>query len=91
MSCDDDHDVDCAEVLDRLDSFLDHELNERTVTYEEIQDHLVSCRHCLSEYDLERVVKEVVARSCACEHAPDKLRTQILARIREVRLTITET
>lgn len=91
MSCEDGHDVNCSEVLDQLDSFLDRELNDRAVTYEEIEAHLVDCKTCLSEYDLERVVKDVVARSCACEHAPEKLREQILTRIREVRVTYTET
>lgn len=85
MTCDD-HDVNCSDVLAKLDSFLDHELNDRALTYAEIESHLKACGHCLSEYDLERVVKEVVARSCAAEHAPDKLRIQILAHIREVRV-----
>lgn len=89
MSCDDHH-VDCDEVLQRLDVFLDHELTDRVLTYAEIEAHLGECQPCLSEYDLERVVKEVLARSCPCEHAPDELRTRVLARIREVRVQITE-
>lgn len=89
MTCDD-NDVNCSDVLAKLDSFLDHELNDRALSYAEIEAHLEACGHCLSEYDLERVVKEVVARSCACEHAPDKLRTQILAHIREVRVQISD-
>lgn len=89
MSCDE-HDVNCSEVLDGLDSFLDHELNDRALSYSEIEAHLRACEPCLTEYDLERVIKDVVARSCACEHAPEKLRVQILASIREVRVTTTE-
>lgn len=86
----DDRHVDCSDVLNRLDVFLDHELNDRALTYAEIEAHLHECSPCLSEYDLERVVKEVLARSCACEHAPDELRIRVLARIREVRVQVTE-
>lgn len=82
----DDNDVDCAEVLDRVYDFLDHELDNRSLTYDEIKAHLEECRPCLSNYDIERVVREVLARSCGCEHAPDELRIRIQARIREVRL-----
>ncbi len=91
MSCDD-NDVDCAEVLDRLYAFLDHELDDdRTLTYDEIKAHLEDCRPCLSSYDIERVIREAVARSCGCEHAPEALKGRIQARIREVRVQITQT
>jgi mycothiol system anti-sigma-R factor len=81
----DDNDVNCGEVLDRMTAFLDHELNDRVFSYTEIEAHLVDCGQCLSEYDLERVIKEALARSCACEHAPEELRRRVLARIHEVR------
>lgn len=84
-----DHDhIDCSEVLDRLDVFLDHELSDRKLSYSEIEAHLVECGPCLSEYDLERVVKQVLARSCGCEHAPEELRLRVLARIQEVRVQV---
>lgn len=88
MSCDDD-DVDCGKVLDRVYAFLDHELDDdRTLTYGEIEAHLHGCGPCLSRFDLERAVREVLARSCACEPAPEELRTKVLARIREVRVQV---
>ncbi|NEE02567.1 mycothiol system anti-sigma-R factor [Phytoactinopolyspora halotolerans] len=90
MSCDDD-DVDCGEVLDKVYAFLDRELDEdRTLTYAEIEAHLHDCGGCLSKYDLERAVRAVLARSCACEHAPEELRMKVLARIREVRVQVTD-
>ncbi|WP_166349646.1 mycothiol system anti-sigma-R factor [Phytoactinopolyspora limicola] len=89
MSCNDD-DVDCAEVLARVYAFLDHELDGRALTYDEIEAHLDGCGSCLSKYDLERAVRQVLARSCACEHAPDALRMKVLAQIREVRIQVTE-
>jgi mycothiol system anti-sigma-R factor len=89
MSCDDD-DVDCTEVLDRVYAFLDRELDDRALSYEEIEAHLHDCGGCLSMYDLERAVRAVLARSCACEHAPEELRTKVLAQIREIRVQVTD-
>jgi hypothetical protein len=39
---------------------------------------------------LDQAVKALVARSCGCDHAPEALRARVLARIREVRIEITE-
>ncbi|MGH3444895.1 MAG: mycothiol system anti-sigma-R factor [Nocardioidaceae bacterium] len=88
MSCGNPHDQDCSEVLERVFSFIDNEL-ERADT-EEIQQHLDECGPCLAKYDLERTVKSLVARSC-CEHAPASLRNKVLVRIRQVQVEITET
>jgi mycothiol system anti-sigma-R factor len=90
MSCDD-NDVDCAEVLDRVYVFFDRELDDRTLTYDEIKAHLDDCQPCLSTYDIERVIRETLARACGCDHAPDELRLKIRARIQEVRVQMTRT
>ncbi|PSL06652.1 mycothiol system anti-sigma-R factor [Haloactinopolyspora alba] len=90
MSCDD-NDVDCTEVLDRVYDFLDQELDSRTLTYDEIKAHLEQCRPCMSTYDIERVIREALARSCGCEHAPDELKSRIRARIEQVRVQISQT
>ena len=47
--------------------------------------HLDECGPCLSQYDLDLVLKALVRRSCACECAPEELRTRIMVRITEVR------
>ena len=83
MSCGDPHAVDCREVLDRLYSYLDGELD--TASFEEVHQHLEECGPCLAEFDVERVVKIVVARSCACTPAPEDVRTKVVARLTEVR------
>ena len=88
MSCGNHHDIDCAEVLERMAFFIDHELAEADTA--RIQQHLDECAPCLGVLDMERVVKTVVARSCA-EHAPDHLRERVLVRIRQVQIQITET
>ena len=87
MSCGDMSKPDCAEALERLEFFIDQELDRADL--EQIKQHLEDCAPCLEIADLERAVKALVARSCA-EHAPDALRQRVLVRIREVQVTITE-
>ena len=85
MSCGKPHDKDCAEVLENLFLFLDHEMEEATCA--EIQQHLDECAPCLDKYHLEEVVKTLVARSCA-EPAPASLRDRVLLRIRSVHVEV---
>ena len=79
---------DCAQALEQMYEFLDSELD--SASRRKIQDHLDECGPCLQHFDLERVVKQLVVRSCANSHAPDELRVRVLSRIREVQVTITE-
>jgi mycothiol system anti-sigma-R factor len=84
----DPHDKDCAEVLERVFFFLDHELDKADEA--DIARHLDGCEPCLAKYDLEWTVKKLVARSCS-EHAPEGLRDKVLTRIRQVQVEIVET
>ena len=87
MSCGDMGKPDCADALERLEFFIDHELAQADAA--QIRKHLEDCGPCLDIHDLERAVKALVARSCT-EHAPETLRQRVLVRIREVQVTITE-
>ncbi|AWB91561.1 mycothiol system anti-sigma-R factor [Aeromicrobium chenweiae] len=78
---------DCEKALENLYLFIDHEID--TASCAEIQNHIDECTTCLSEYDLERVVKSLVSRSCS-EVAPEPLRDKVLMSIRTVQVTITE-
>lgn len=78
---------DCADFLERIVFFLDNELDEADCS--EVRHHLDECGPCLRKYDLERTVKQVVARSCS-EAAPESLRERVLFQIREVQIRITE-
>jgi mycothiol system anti-sigma-R factor len=88
MSCGKPHEVDCAQILDRVYVFLDGEAEDRSV--DQIRRHLDECAPCLQKYDLERAVKALVHRSCGAEHAPEDLRAKVLLRIKQVRVEITE-
>ncbi len=90
MSWSKDEDVDCAEVLQRVYLYIDRELDEGTLTYEQIQHHLDDCGPCLTSFDIDRVVKALVARSCR-DQAPAELRARVITRIRELRIEISGT
>jgi mycothiol system anti-sigma-R factor len=77
---------DCEKALENLYLFIDQEID--TASCAEIQTHIDECTTCLSEYDLERVVKSLVSRSCT-EVAPDPLREKVLLTIRTVQVQIT--
>ena len=76
---------ECADYLERIVFFLDNELDEADCS--EVRVHLDECGPCLEKYDLQRIVKLVVARSCA-ESAPDGLRDRVRIQIRAVQIRI---
>jgi mycothiol system anti-sigma-R factor len=86
MSCGNPHETDCGEVLDRVYEYLDNELDAAAVG--KIRQHLDECGPCLSEYDLDLVLKALVKRTCGGDAAPEELRARILLKITEVRLTL---
>jgi mycothiol system anti-sigma-R factor len=90
MSCGEPHDVDCSEILERVYVFLDHEMGDEASAYAAIEEHLDECGPCLDKFDLERAIRAMVARSCGCEHAPEELKQRVLARIRQIRVQVTE-
>jgi mycothiol system anti-sigma-R factor len=79
---------DCSAVLGRMFFFLDNELEQADC--DQIQRHLDECGPCLAKYDLERTVKQLVARSCS-EVAPEGLRQRVMLSIRQVQVTIERT
>jgi mycothiol system anti-sigma-R factor len=86
VSCGNPHETDCSEVLERVYQYLDGELDVHAVG--KIKQHLHECGPCLSEYDLDQVMKALVRRSCGGECAPQELRARILVQITEVRLQL---
>ncbi len=83
MSCGNPHSVDCRDVLGRVYDYLDDELENADCT--EIREHLDECSPCLREFGLERVVKQLVARHCGCEPAPQELRAKVMNKIEQAR------
>ncbi len=84
MSCSDSS-GGCSEILERMFTFIDNELDGADSG--QIQQHLDDCGPCLEKYDLERHVKELIARKCG-EHAPEALRDRVLGAIRQVQVDL---
>ena len=78
---------DCADFLERIVYLLDNELDEAECAL--VRMHLEECHPCLENYDLQRTVKAVVARSCS-EVAPETLKERVRIQIREIQVKIQE-
>ncbi|MEN3539743.1 mycothiol system anti-sigma-R factor [Microbispora sp. ZYX-F-249] len=88
MSCGKHHDTPCSQVLDRVYTYLDGELDNDRIA--EIRKHLDECGPCLEEYGLEEAVKRLVAKHCGCDPVPRDLRSKVLSRIEQVRAEMVE-
>jgi mycothiol system anti-sigma-R factor len=86
VSCGKEHATPCGEVLQRVFEYLDGEMAELDCA--KIKTHLDECSGCLDEYHQDELLKAIVRRSCACETAPDDLRSRILASITVQRVQI---
>lgn len=84
VNCGEPHETDCSEVLSEVWLFLDHECDQKR--REALQTHLDECHPCLEQFGLEEHLKELLARKCGGEHAPEKLKL----RIRETLIEITD-
>ncbi|MFT4082650.1 MAG: mycothiol system anti-sigma-R factor [Nocardioides sp.] len=77
--------AECADFLEQIVYLIDNELDDDDRAA--VRKHLDTCNPCLAKYDLQRTVKEVVARSCS-ESAPGDLRAKIMVRLEQVRVEI---
>jgi mycothiol system anti-sigma-R factor len=82
MSCGNEHKTPCGEVLARVYTYIDGELEDASCA--EIQQHLDECGPCLREYGLEESVKRLVGKSCGCDPVPADLKAKVLSRIEQV-------
>ncbi|WP_019633248.1 mycothiol system anti-sigma-R factor [Actinomadura atramentaria] len=82
MSCGEAHETPCGEVLARVYTYLDGELDQGRCG--EVRQHLDECGPCLREFGLEESVKKLVHKSCGCEPVPSDLRARVLGRIEQI-------
>ena len=80
MSCGDDHETNCDEVLAEVWLFLDQECDH--TRRELLRQHLDECHPCLAQYGLEEKLKELLARKCGGEQAPHALKARLRDQIR---------
>jgi len=88
MSCGNHHDTPCDDVLARVYTYLDGELDQGGCG--EVKQHLDECGPCLREYGLEEAVKKLVGKHCGCDPVPADLRSKVLTRIQQVRAEIAD-
>ena len=86
MSCGKPHEVPCSEVLDRVYSYLDGEMDR--ASSDQVKIHLEECGPCLREYGLEEAVRRLVHRHCGHEQVPPDLRQKVLTKIEALRSQI---
>lgn len=80
MSCGEHHETHCQDVLAAVWLFLDHECDETRRAL--LRQHLDECNPCLAAYGIEEKLKELLARKCGGEHAPNGLRDRLRDQIR---------
>ena len=74
--------LDCNEVLADVFLYLDNEADE--AARDRMRLHLDDCAPCLRQFGLEQDVKELVARCCGGDIAPDALRSRLQIRLEQV-------
>lgn len=77
-------DCGCDKARRDLEEYLRHEVCKTSAS--DIADHLENCPQCQEEALVARTLTDVVARACK-ETAPEELRNQVIARLREVQAT----
>lgn len=80
----DDPNGDCSEVLAEVYLLLDHECPSAQEA--EIRRHLDGCPECLEQYGVSDQLKQLLARKCGGDHAPDQLKERLRATIRKTRV-----
>ena len=74
-------DCGCDKAKAELEEYLHHELRSEDAA--DIAEHLANCGDCDGEHRVGIVLTEAVQRACK-ETAPEDLRDQVLARLREM-------
>jgi anti-sigma factor (TIGR02949 family) len=77
-------DCGCDKAKAELEEYLHHELRAEDAA--DICDHIANCPDCADEAHVGEVLTLAVKRACN-ETAPEDLRHQVLARLREIQST----
>ncbi len=73
--------VRCTDALAEIYLLLDRECSpERDAA---LRKHIEDCPPCLEEYGIDEHIKQLLARKCGGDHAPDELKTRLRASIRQ--------
>jgi mycothiol system anti-sigma-R factor len=84
VSCGKPHETDCSTLLAEVWLLLDNECTPERK--QKLREHLDECGRCLEQYGIEEHLKELLARKCGGEHAPDRFKEKLRSQIRRVML-----
>jgi mycothiol system anti-sigma-R factor len=73
---------DCNQTMDRLDSYVDRELNDFEMV--EVRKHLEDCPPCEQHFEFNLRVKRLVHTKACPEKAPRELLEKILGNLKQV-------
>lgn len=76
-----DENVNCNEALAEIYLLLDKECSPARDA--ELRKHLDDCPPCLEEYGIDEQIKQLLARKCGGEQAPDDLKSRLRISIRK--------
>jgi len=76
----------CGEAKAHLWEFVDGELGPDDCA--RIREHIEACPPCGELYFSERKIKDVVARACACESAPQALKGRVMVLVTQLRTEV---
>ncbi|SFB61911.1 mycothiol system anti-sigma-R factor [Amycolatopsis marina] len=79
-ACGGSEEVNCDEALAEIYLLLDKECSAEHEA--ELRRHLDDCPPCLEQYGIDEQIKQLLARKCGGEHAPDGLKNRLRASIR---------
>lgn len=71
--------ITCEEALKKLYEVIDKEANE--IDVRKVQEHLHSCKSCMSRYEFERMFKTFVVEKASSPRKTEDLRSKIMGRI----------
>jgi mycothiol system anti-sigma-R factor len=72
----------CSGLEEKISALVDQELSIEIS--EEMTSHLAGCKDCSETYQVEIIVKQLIAKSCKDDRAPEEL----IIKIRQEILTI---
>ena len=70
---------DCAAVIAEVWTLLDGECTAET--RDKLRHHLEECPACLRYYGVEEQIKNLIAKKCSGEKAPETLRQRLMIEI----------
>ena len=71
--------IDCNQVLRDIESYLDGELRGGGDAEAAMETHLSRCGPCMDRSEFRKQLRELLAKSCACDEVPARLRERVEA------------